>query len=105
VVLLSIIAVIFALVRWRRNRRFQQSYAQKAQANAAAMNMVAPTYPTPAYPMHQNHDYALQHHNQAMEQANMQNQINMQNQMNQNNMMATSAPGIGGMSGSTGVMV
>ncbi|KAJ6573888.1 hypothetical protein DFH09DRAFT_1151336 [Mycena vulgaris] len=97
--LLSVVGIIFAIVRYRRIRKFQRSYAQNAQANAAGMNMVAPTYPSPAYapmPYYSPDNLALGHHNRTMEQANIQNQ---------NSMMVTSTTGIGGMSGSTGIMV
>jgi hypothetical protein len=60
------------------------------------MNMVAPMYPSPAYPSHHthhaHHDQALQHHNLAVQQANMQN-----------NQFASS--GFGGTSGTTGMTV
>ncbi|KAJ7356632.1 hypothetical protein DFH08DRAFT_849594 [Mycena albidolilacea] len=96
VLLLSIVGIIFAIVRYRRIRRFQRTYVQNAQANAAEMNMVAPMYPSPAYPSHHthhaHHDQALQHHNLAVQQANMQN-----------NQFASS--GFGGTSGTTGMTV
>ncbi|KAJ6573880.1 hypothetical protein DFH09DRAFT_1151319 [Mycena vulgaris] len=99
IILLSVARIIFAIVRCRRMRKSQRSYVQNAQANATGMNMVAPTYPSPAYapmPHYSLDNLALGHHNRTMEQANIQNQ---------NSMMVTSTTGIGGMSGSTGIMV
>ncbi|KAF7340201.1 hypothetical protein MVEN_01938700 [Mycena venus] len=94
--LLSIIGIIFAVVRYRRIKRFQRSYVQNAQANAAQMNVIPPTYPSTTYPSHRtpmhHHNQGLEHHNYAVQQANMQN-----------NQFASS--GIGPTSGSTGMTV
>ncbi|KAJ6569505.1 hypothetical protein B0H19DRAFT_1135744 [Mycena capillaripes] len=95
VLLLSIVGIIFAVVRHRRIRRFQRTYVQNARANATVTNMVAPTYPSPAYAStqhthHHHHNHAMDNHNLAVQQANMQN-----------NQFTTS--GFGGMSGSTGM--
>ncbi|KAJ6569506.1 hypothetical protein B0H19DRAFT_1135749 [Mycena capillaripes] len=99
VLLLSIVGIIVAVVRHRRVRRFQRqrTYVENAQASAAEMNMVAPTYPSPAYTStqhthHHHHNHAMDNHNLAVQQANMQN-----------NQFTTS--GFGGMSGSAGLTV
>ncbi|KAJ7139443.1 hypothetical protein C8R44DRAFT_764480 [Mycena epipterygia] len=94
VILLSIGGIIFAVVRHQRIRKFQRSYVQNAQANAAGTNF-APAYPSPAY--HSHHTYM--HHHRMVEQTNMQN-----NQLAlQNSMMVTPATGIGATSGFTGM--
>ncbi|KAJ7171726.1 hypothetical protein C8R43DRAFT_979231 [Mycena crocata] len=101
-VLLSIAGVIFAVVRWRRIKKFQRTYVQNAQAHAATMPHPYPStaYPATAYaspygqPMHEPHDPALQNHNIHM------NQINAQNNQQTHH---TSPPGIGATSGFTAV--
>ncbi|KAJ7139452.1 hypothetical protein C8R44DRAFT_764513 [Mycena epipterygia] len=101
-ILLSIGGIIFAVVRYRRIRKFQRSYVQNAQANAAGTDF-APAYPSPAYHSHHTH---MHHHNQALEQHNRTvEQINMQNNQLalQNSMMVTPATGIGATSGFTGM--
>ncbi|KAJ6498036.1 hypothetical protein C8R47DRAFT_316863 [Mycena vitilis] len=98
ILLLSIGAAIFAVLRRRRIRNFQRTYVQNAQANAMAVYMAEPNHSSPAYPplYHSNHHHnqahnqAMEHHNLAVQQANMQN-----NQF--------AATGFGGTSGTTGV--
>ncbi|KAF8213810.1 hypothetical protein K438DRAFT_1927913 [Mycena galopus ATCC 62051] len=92
VLLLSIVGIIFAVVRQQRIRQFQRNYIQNAQANAAGMNVLPPAYPSAVHPSHHTHHMHHHHaHNLAAQQANMQN-----------NQFASS--GFGPTSGSTGIM-
>jgi hypothetical protein len=97
--LLSIGGIIFAVVRHQRIRNFQRTYVQNAQANAATMNMVAPTYPSPAYAS--PHTQHMHHHNQGLEHHHHAHNFAVDQANMQNNQFTSS--GIGGMSGTTGV--
>ncbi|KAJ7102546.1 hypothetical protein B0H15DRAFT_795991 [Mycena belliarum] len=100
IVLLSIGAVIFAVVRYRRNRKFQRTYVQNAQANANANNVVPPAYPPMAH-VGQPHTQHMQPHNQALEQHNQAGNLVQNQAAYQSNAYTTPTAGIGGVSGYT----
>ncbi|KAK7064823.1 hypothetical protein R3P38DRAFT_2826579 [Favolaschia claudopus] len=99
--LLSLVGIIFAIVRYRRIKRFQRSYVQNAQANAAAMNEntmgAPPTYPATA---HSHHTHGLHHSNMHNQHMDMHHQAH-NNALQANNNFTTggfggAGPGVGG---------